>query len=60
MQVHANRIETGWRRFLGKWIVAGMILAGMIVGSSLPTHSQTGASAPASAVGGTDFGGPHS
>ena len=60
MQVHASRVETGWRKIgrfvqrivrqsLAKWIVAGMIVAGMIVGSSLLAHSQTGEPAPAPA-----------
>lgn len=58
MQVHTDRVGTGWWKFLGKWIVAGMILAGIIAGSSLPAHSQTGEPAPAPAstpvVGVTD------
>jgi hypothetical protein len=51
MREFASPIETDWRKvgqivrqFLGKWIVAGMI-----VGSSLLAHSQTGDPAPASA-----------
>jgi Putative beta-barrel porin-2, OmpL-like. bbp2 len=35
---------------LGKWIVAGMVAAGMIVGLSLLAHAQTGDPAPASPV----------
>ena len=73
MQAKASQAETGWREpgraggrrdreSFGKWIVAEMILAGMMVGSSLPAHSQTGdptsapAPAPASAqvAGATD------
>ncbi len=60
MQVHANPVKTGWRwtgqiagrrvrQLFGKWIVGKWILAGMIVGSSLPAHPQTGDTAPAPA-----------